>query len=42
MLNISIARFEHKYSIAVKILFVKNTWTIDEMAFRGGLHYTLQ
>lgn len=39
MLNISIARSEHKYSLAVKVLFVKGTWTVDEMTFPGGCYF---
>lgn len=39
MLNISIARSEHKYRIAVKELFVKGTWTVDEMTFPGGCYF---
>lgn len=42
MLNISIARSEHKYSIAVKVLFVKGTWTVDEMTFPGGCYFLNQ
>lgn len=35
MLNISIVRFECKHNIAAKVLFVKKTSSVDEMALGG-------